>query len=83
MPDVKTELQQIVQQGKFIAARSRASGTPLGPFHGVTPVEDGPKRSFDMMTIDIHTVENGMIQQSFHVEDWMTAISQLKGPAQP
>ena len=79
MPDLKWEVQQIVHQGKYFVARSRATGTPLGPFFGVTPAEGGPKRSFDIMTIDIHTVERGLIQRSFHVEDWMSAINQLKG----
>ena len=29
------------------------------------------------MTIDIHTVKDGKIQQVYHVEDWMTSIAQL------
>jgi len=30
------------------------------------------------MTIDIHTVENGQLVQVHHLEDWSTAIKQLK-----
>ena len=38
---------------------------------------DGSK-SFKMMTIDIHTVEDGKIKSSYHLEDWATAMKQLK-----
>jgi hypothetical protein len=31
------------------------------------------------MTIDIHSIENGKITQVYHLEDWATAIQQLKG----
>ena len=31
------------------------------------------------MSIDIHTVENGKIVTSYHIEDWAGAIRQLKG----
>ena len=39
---------------------------------------DGTK-SFRMMTIDIHTVENGRIRRVHPLEDWMAAIKQLTG----
>ena len=34
---------------------------------------DGSK-SFRMMKIDIHTVENGRIRRVHHLEEWMAAI---------
>jgi len=55
--------------------RSRATGTPKGPLFGV----DGEGRSFDILTIDIHTVENGKIVTSYHLEDWAGALQQLQG----
>ena len=39
---------------------------------------DGSK-AFSIMTIDIHTVENGKISKVYHLEDWGTAMKQLKG----
>jgi hypothetical protein len=31
------------------------------------------------MSIDIHTVRDGRIAQVYHVEEWPTALAQLKG----
>lgn len=75
MPDLKWEPQEILQDGNKVIVRSRATGTPKGPLFGV----DGQGRSFDIMTIDIHTVENGKIISSHHLEDWSGALQQLKG----
>ena len=73
MPDLKWAPQEIVQQGKVFVVRSRATGTPNGPLFGVP----ASGKTFDVMTIDMHTVENGLIVRSFHVEDWAGAIRQL------
>jgi hypothetical protein len=35
--------------------------------------------SFQIMTIDIHTIENGKLASVHHLEDWPTAMRQLKG----
>lgn len=73
MPDMKFAPQEVLQVGNRYIVRSRATGTPTGPFFGVPP----SGKSFDIMAIDIHTVENGLISRSYHVEDWAGAIRQL------
>ena len=75
MPDLNWEVQEMIQEGNTVVVRSRATGTPQGPLFDV----DGEGRSFDILTIDIHTVENGKIVTSYHVEDWAGALQQLKG----
>lgn len=75
MPDLNWEVQEMVQEGNTIVVRSRASGTPNGPLFGV----DGKGKSFDILTIDMHTLENGKIVRSYHVEDWAGALQQLQG----
>ena len=75
MPDLKWEPEEILQDGNKVIVRSRATGTPQGPLFGV----DGQGRSFDIMTIDIHTLEDGKIVRSHHLEDWAGALQQLKG----
>ncbi len=75
MPDLNWEIQEMIQEGDTVVVRSRATGTPNGPLFGV----DGAGKSFDILTIDIHTVENGKITRSYHVEDWAGALQQLKG----
>lgn len=73
MPDLKWSPQEVVQQGNRFVVRGRATGAPNGPFFGVP----ASGKSFDIMSIDIHTVENGLIVRSYHVEDWSTALRQL------
>ena len=75
IPDLNWAVQQMHQDGNNITVRSRATGSPVGPLFGV----DGQGRSFDIMTIDIHAVENKKIIRFYHVEDWAAALKQLSG----
>lgn len=75
MPDLSWAIQDINQDGNTFVVRSRATGTPVAPFFGV----DGEGRSFDIMTIDIHELEDGVIAHTYHVEDWAGALRQLSG----
>lgn len=74
VPDLRWEVQEMLQQDDRVIVRSIASGTPRGDFMGVRT--DGSK-SFRIMTIDIHTVEDGRIRRVHHLEDWPTALRQL------
>lgn len=73
MPDLNWEVQEMIQEGNKVVVRSRATGTPNGPLFGV----DGQGKSFDILTIDIHTLENDKIINTYHVEDWAGALQQL------
>lgn len=75
MPDLNWAIQDMHEDGDTVIVRSRATGTPVAPFFGV----DGEGRSFDILTIDIHELEDGKIVRSYHVEDWATALQQLSG----
>ncbi|WP_299155091.1 ester cyclase [uncultured Tateyamaria sp.] len=75
IPDLNWAVQDMHEAGDFVTVRSRATGTPVAPFFGV----DGEGRSFDIMTIDIHKIEDGKIVSSHHVEDWAGALQQLSG----
>jgi steroid delta-isomerase-like uncharacterized protein len=76
VPDLKWDIQEMVAQANQVVVRSIASGTPNGDFMGVPT--NGSK-SFKIMTIDIHTVENGQVVKVHHLEDWGTAMRQLQG----
>jgi predicted ester cyclase len=76
VPNLKWEIQEMIQEGNQVVVRSLASGTPKGNFMGVEA--DGTK-AFKTMTIDIHTVKNGQVVEVHHLEDWATAIKQLQG----
>ncbi len=73
IPDLKWAVEEMIQEGDRVVVRSRATGTPAGPLFGV----DGEGRSFDILTIDIHTIKDGKIVRTYHVEDWAGALRQL------
>ena len=75
MPDLKWEVQEMIQEGDTVVVRSRATGTPNAPLFGV----DGMGKSFDILTIDIHYIEDSKIVRTYHVEDWAGALQQLSG----
>jgi predicted ester cyclase len=73
IPDLNWAVEEMIQEGSRVVVRSRATGTPVGPLFGV----DGNGKGFEILTIDIHTVEDGKIIRSYHVEDWAGALRQL------
>lgn len=76
IPDLKWEPQDMVIGDQKVVVRSVASGSPKGNFMGM---ELDGSRSFRIDTIDIHEVQNGQIVRVHHIEDWATAMKQLKG----
>ena len=74
MPDMTWKVEEILQSGNRVVVRGRAKGTPTGPFFGVEP----SGKTFEIMSIDVHTVEGGRIVRTYHVEDWAGALAQLR-----
>ena len=74
IPDLKWDVQEILRDGNRYVVRSIATGTPVYPIFGIDPPTG---KSFEIMSIDIHEVEDGIIVHSYHVEEWATAIQQL------
>jgi predicted ester cyclase len=75
IPDLAWLPEEVFEDGEAVIVRSTATGTPKGPFMGMTL--DGT-RSFKIMSIDIHRVVDGRIARVHHLEEWTTAIQQLK-----
>jgi len=73
VPDLKWEIKEVVVSGDRVIVRGEATGTPIGTFLGVA----SSGVSFRVMSIDIHTIKDGKIARSYHVEDWMGALRQL------
>lgn len=75
VPDLSWVPQEVIEleDGRFVV-RGLATGTPIGPFFGVDPATG---RSFEIMSIDIVTLEAGRVVQIYHLEDWTSAIAQL------
>lgn len=78
VPDLSWEPQEILalDDGRFVV-RGLATGTPVAPFFGVEPPTG---RRFEIMSIDILTLEAGKITHIYHLEDWTSAIAQLTAP---
>ena len=75
IPNITTEIQEMLEEGNRVIVRSIVSGNPRGNFFGVET--DGSK-SFSVMAIDIHTIENNQITKIYHLEEWTTAFQQLQ-----
>jgi predicted ester cyclase len=75
IPNLTWEPQDIANDGNKYVVRSLVTGTPNGDFMGLPT--DGTK-SFKIMSIDFHTVIDGKLTSVHHLEDWGTAIKQLK-----
>lgn len=74
IPDMNWKVEEMIQAGNRVIVRGRATGTPNGPLFGV----DGKGKSFTIMSIDIHSLKDGKIFKTYHVEDWSGALRQLK-----
>lgn len=74
LPNLSWKVEEILQAGNRFVVRGRATATPVAPFMGV-PFTG---RDFEIMAIDIHTVEDNKIVLSYHVEDWHGALEQLQ-----
>lgn len=75
LPDLTWDVKEVFVDGDRIIVRSEARGTPAGEFFGVPHTG----RSFQVMTIDIHTARDGKLVAAHHVEDWASAMRQLAG----
>merc|ERR1719220_3400946 len=92
IPDLKCERQEIFIHEDKVVVLLKVSGTiekaPQGEefvpfFPGIEPSEVVGK-NFETLAVDIHSIVDGKIQQSYHIEDWRTAAYQMiKGEPVP
>jgi ketosteroid isomerase-like protein len=74
IPDMKFDIKEVLVAGDRVIVRGEVTGTPAGDLFGVP---HGGK-SFRIMSIDIQTIRNGRIAKTFHMENWLSAIGQLR-----
>jgi predicted ester cyclase len=74
VPDMRWEIAEVLVAGDRVVVRGQQTGTPAGELFGVPHTG----RSFGMMAVDIHTIKDGKIAKTFHVEDWRGALEQLR-----
>lgn len=64
---------EFVVSGDKVVVRSTNSGVHVGTFAGIAATG----KSFTMTSIDIHTLRDGKIVETRHVEDWLGTLVQL------
>jgi ketosteroid isomerase-like protein len=74
IPDMKFDIKEVLVAGDRVVVRGEVSGTPSGDLFGVP--HSG--KSFRMMAIDIQTIKDGKIVKTFHMENWLSALGQLR-----
>src|SRR2546429_6000919 len=74
IPDMKFDIKEILVSGDRVIVRGEVTGTPAGDLFGVPHTG----KSFRMMAIDIQTIRDGKIARTFHIENWLSALGQLR-----
>lgn len=74
IPDMKFEIKEVLVAGDRVIVRGDVTGTPAGELFGVPHTG----RSFRIMAIDIQTIRDGKIARTFHMENWVSALGQLR-----
>ena len=74
VPDLRWEIKDLQVNGDQIIVRGEATGNPTAEFWGAKPTGKG----FKTMALDLFTVTNGKLASCYHVENWMTALQQIR-----
>src|SRR5258708_7795302 len=74
IPDMKFDIKEVLAAGDRVIVRGEVTGTPAGELFGVPHTG----KSFRIMAFDIHTIKEGKIAKTFHMENWLSAIGQLR-----
>src|SRR5882762_1112803 len=74
IPDMKFDIKEVLVAGDRVIVRGEVTGTPAGVLFGVP--HSG--KSFRIMAIDIQTIKDGKITKTFHMENWLSALGQLR-----
>jgi ketosteroid isomerase-like protein len=74
IPDMKFDVKEVLVAGDRVIVRGEVTGTPSGELFGVPHSGN----SFRIMAVDIQTIRDGKIAKTFHLENWLSAIGQLR-----
>ena len=74
IPDMKFDIKEVLVAGDRLVVRGEVTGTPAGELFGVPHTG----KSFRIMAIDIQTIRDGKIAKTFHMENWLSALGQLR-----
>ncbi len=72
-PDFRVRNEDLIANGDKVVVRSTITATQHRVFAGL-PATGKPLK---IMAIDIHKICNGRVLQTWHVEDWLSALFQI------
>ncbi|MEE9283428.1 MAG: ester cyclase [Nitrososphaerales archaeon] len=73
-PDLNATITHVLVDGDYVQVRGEWTGTHAGELSGMPAT--GKKVSF--VAFDLHRVENGLIAQTWHLEDFNAILTQLR-----
>jgi predicted ester cyclase len=74
IPDMRFAVKEVFVVGDRAIVRGEVSGTPSGELFGAPHTG----KSFKVMTIDIQTIKDGKLVKTYHLENWLAALGQLR-----
>ena len=74
IPDMRFDIKEVLVAGNRVIVRGEVSGTPSGELFGVPHTG----RSFRIIALDIQTIRDGRIAHTYHLENWLSALGQLR-----
>jgi len=74
IPDMKFDIKEVIVAGDRVIVRGEVTGTPAGELFSVPHTG----KSFRIMAIDIQTIKDGKIAKTYHMENWLSALGQLR-----
>ena len=74
IPDMKFDIKEVLVAGDRVIVRGEVTGTPAGELFGAPHTG----KSFRIMAIDIQTIQDGKIARTYHLENWLSALGQLR-----
>jgi hypothetical protein len=75
IPDMRFEIKERFAIDDRVIVRGEVSGSPARDLFGVIPHTG---KRFRVMAIDIHTIEDGRLRKTYHMENWFAALLQLR-----
>jgi ketosteroid isomerase-like protein len=74
IPDLKFDIKEVLLAGDRVVVRGEVTGTPAGELFGAPHTG----KSFRIMAIDIQTIRDGKIARTYHMENWLSGLGQLR-----
>jgi hypothetical protein len=74
IPNMTFDIKEVLVVGDRVIVRGEVAGTPAGELFGVPYTG----KSFKIMTVDIQTIKDGQITKTYHMENWLSALGQLR-----